>query len=255
MKKIYILGKDKRQLYLRELYIDNLVDRIEDSDIVIFPIPFSKDNITITGTNIKTEDIVSHIRDKIVFGGVFSEKTKKIFNSNNIKYYDLMEFEELAIKNAIPTAEGTVAKVMENLDKTIFKSNILILGFGKCGKILADRFSGLKANVFCEARNQKDIAQIISLGYNDVDITNLEKILPEMDVVINTIPYRILDKEKIDCMKKGVVVIDIASNPGGTDFEYCRQKNVSAFLELGIPAKVAPKSASKYIKEIIDKII
>lgn len=255
MKKMYILGEDKRQVYLKEFYKNNLVENIDEADIVILPTPVSKDGKIFTGTNIQISSIMDSVYGKVFFGGKFPTKLLEAFESLNITYYDLMEIEELSIKNAIPTAEGTIFKAMELMNKTIFGANVLILGFGKCGKILADRFYGLKANVFCEARKQKDIAQILALGYNDVDITNLEQVLPKMDLIINTVPYMILDKEKIDCINSNAVVIDIASNPGGTDFEYCEHNNITAVLELGIPAKVAPESASLYIKEVIDKII
>jgi len=255
MRKIYIIGEDKRQEYLKTLYKDGVVKNIDDADIVILPTPVSKDAKVITGTNIDFVSVIDNLKGKVVFGGKFPQKLLEELQRLNITYYDLMEIEELSIKNAIPTAEGTIFKAIELMNKTIFGANVLILGFGKCGKILADRFRGMKANVFCEARKQKDIAQILALGYNGVDITNLEQILPKMDLIINTIPYMILDKEKIDCINKSAVIIDIASNPGGTDFEYCEHKNITAVLELGIPAKVAPESASSYIKEVIDKII
>jgi len=251
MKKIYIIGEDKRQEYLRKMYDANIVEKLQDSEIVILPTPVSKDNKVITGTSINLDDIVNDLEGKTVFGGKIPKKLKE----QKGNYYDLMEFEELAIKNAIPTAEGAIAKAMELMDKTIFGSNVLILGFGKCGKILADRFLGLKANVFCEARSKKDIAQILALGYNDVDITNLDNVLPKMDLIINTVPCMMLDKKRIDCINSSTIIIDIASNPGGTDFEYCKSKNITAVLELGIPAKVAPKSSGLYIKEIIDKVI
>lgn len=253
MKKIYILGKDKRQDYLRKLYEQELVKNIDESEVVILPTPVSKDGKTITGTKSELTNIIPDLYGKIVFGGMLP---KDITECEKITCYEFMDFEDLAIKNAIPTAEGTIAKAMELMPITIFGANVLILGFGKCGKILADRFRGMRANVFCEARKQKDIAEILALGYNEVDITNLCEILPKMDLVINTIPrVMILDKEKLDCVSNKAIIIDVASYPGGTDFDYCREKNITAVLELGIPAKIAPESASRYIKEVIDKII
>lgn len=137
----------------------------------------------------------------------------------------------------------------------MYNSNILVLGFGRCGKILADRLYGLKANVFCEARRKKDLAQIESLGYNSVDITKLDETLPNMDVVINTVPYMLLNKRRLELLKENVLVIDIASAPGGTDFVFCKEKNIRAYLELGIPAREAPVSAARYIKDVIDGVL
>lgn len=254
MKKIYVIGEDERQINLRELYSKSIVNSIAEADVVIMPTPLTKDGVNITdGENI--DNIIPLIKGKKVFAGKITDGVAEKFDVNKISYYDLIEQEELAIKNAIPTAEGVILKILQEQKTTIYNSNVLVLGFGKCGKVLADRLYGMKANVFCEARRKKDLAQIDGLGYNSVDITELENTLPKMDVVINTVPYMLLNKRRLDLLKENTLVIDIASAPGGTDFVYCKEKNIRAYLELGIPARVAPVSAAKYIKDVIDSIL
>lgn len=254
MKKIYVVGEDERQTSLKKLYSENLVQSLEEAECVIMPTPLTKDGINITGGE-RIDTVIPLIKHKTVFAGRIPEEVRKKFDTNHITYYDLMEQESLAVKNAVPTAEGVILKILQEQKITIFNSNILVLGFGKCGKALVDRLYGLKANVFCEARRKKDIAQIESLGYNSVDIANLEQALPSMDVVINTVPYMLLNKRRLELLKKDALVIDIASVPGGTDFEYCKEKGIRAYLELGIPARIAPVSAACYIKEVIDSIL
>lgn len=254
MEKIYVMGEDERQLNLRELYSKSIAKSLTEASVVIMPTPLTKDGVNITGGD-RIEGIIPLIKGKKVFAGKIPNDVAEKFDANNISYYDLMEQEDLAIKNAIPTAEGVVLKILQEQKTTIYNSNVLVLGFGKCGKVLADRLYGLKANVFCEARRKKDLAQIESLGYNSVDITELENALPKMDIVINTVPYMLLNKRRLDLLKENVLVVDIASAPGGTDFVYCKEKNIRAYLELGIPARVAPVSAAKYIKDVIDSVL
>lgn len=255
MYNFYIMGNDKRQNNLRKMYNASLSNSLELANVVVLPTPLSKDGINITGEDICVQELLSKLKNKIVFAGKISPKVREYFDENNVEYYDLMEIEELAIKNAIPTAEGTIAKIMELTETTIFETNILILGFGKCGKILADRLKGMGAHVFCEARAKKDLAQIRSMGYNYVDINELKQVLPQIDVIVNTVPFMILNKERLDCIKEGALIIDIASAPGGTDFNYCKEKRIKAILELAIPSIAAPISSSKYIKEVIDKTL
>ena len=45
---------------------------------------------------------------------------------------------------------------MEETAKTVHGSNVLILGFGKLGKILAKMLDGLGANVNCETKENVD---------------------------------------------------------------------------------------------------
>lgn len=254
LKKIYVMGEDERQANLRQLYSGCTTEDIINADIVILPTPLTQDGNHITGGE-AIDDIIPLIRHKTVFAGVISNAIARKFEINDITYYDLMKQEELAIKNAIPTAEGVIFKILKEQKTTMYNSNILVLGFGRCGKILADRLYGLKANVFCEARRKKDLAQIESLGYNSVDITKLDETLPNMDVVINTVPYMLLNKRRLELLKENVLVIDIASAPGGTDFVFCKEKNIRAYLELGIPAREAPASAARYIKDVIDGVL
>ena len=44
---------------------------------------------------------------------------------------------------------------MENSFKTIFNSNCLVLGYGRCGKILANMLKGIGANVDVTYRKMK----------------------------------------------------------------------------------------------------
>ncbi len=254
MGKIYIIGEDERQTNLKKMYSERLVSNLVEADCVIMPTPLTKDGINITGAG-KIDTVVPLIKHKVVIAGRIPEAVGKKFDANNITYYDLMEQEDLAVKNAVPTAEGVIFKILQEQKTTIFNSNVLVLGFGKCGKALADRLYGLKANLFCEARRKKDIAQIESLGYNSVDIAKLEQVLPNMDIVINTVPYMLLNKRRLELLKKDALVIDIASAPGGTDFEYCKEKGIRAYLELGIPARTSPVSAARFTKEVIDSIL
>ena len=55
------------------------------------------------------------------------------------------------------TSEAALAILIENTEKTLFGSNILIIGYGRIAKILAEYLKALKANVTVCAR--KEIAK------------------------------------------------------------------------------------------------
>ena len=53
-----------------------------------------------------------------------------------------------------------------------------------------------------------------------------------------------------------VMIFDIASSPGGVDFEYCKNNNIFTRHSLGIPGKLYPKEAGTIIaKAIVNKIL
>ena len=257
MVKLYFLGKDKRSEHLKALYKNEviIVNSIEQAEYIIFPIPFTKDKIHITGEELLIDDSIKMCTNKTIFSGGIPKEFKRQMEINNVSYVDLMELDEVALLNAIPTAEGAIVKAMEMTEITIHGANVLVLGFGRVAKILVDKLRGLNANVFCAARSKKDLAHIKALGYNVVDINNMLDIIDRMDVIFNTVPTMILGEKKLSVLNKNTVIIDLASAPGGVDFKVAEDLGIRACLELAIPTKVAPKSAAGYLKQSIDNII
>lgn len=235
---------------------NTLQDAIQKSDYVLSSIPLSKDNINIfspySNLNISLEDLYENLKGKKFIAGKISEQIK---NDNSIESYDILDIEEYAILNCIATAEGAIQIAMEEYPRTLSGSNILVMGFGRIGKILSKMLQGIGSNVYCEARKNEDLAYIRAYGYTPVNLTELDENLNKFDIIINNIPVQILDKSRLDLVKKDVLIIDLASKPGGVDFEYAKSRNIKTIWALALPGKVAPVSSAEYIKETLYNII
>ena len=170
---------------------------------------------------------------------------------NQIGMYDFFEDEKITILNTISTAEGAIAKAIEETEISLENANVLVLGFGRVGKMLANKLNAMNANVHVEARKEKDLAWIEALGYNSVPLTKLDENLCKMDIIFNTVPAMILNKERLILLNRKIVIIDLASKPGGVDFETCKKLKFKASLYSGIPGKIAPKTASEILREYI----
>ena len=144
---------------------------------------------------------------------------------------------------------------MEETPVTLHDSRMLVLGFGRIGKILARKLDGIGAKVSVEARKYADIAWIKSYGYEPVYINELGGHLGKMDVIFNTIPHRILDANLLEKLKRDCLVIDLASKPGGVDFDRAKAMGIKVIWALSLPGKVAPVTAAKFIKETVYNII
>ena len=253
--ELYTYGMDKSELKATEC--ENIKEVSIKTDFIISSIPFSKDNENIiakfTDKKLIINKVLSEISGKKLICGNVSKDILNLAKSNNVEIIDLLKEEELTILNAIPTAEGAIEIAMRESDITLHNSNVLILGFGRIGKILAKMLQGIGANVYCEARKKEDLAWIEAYKYNTINLKDLEQNINKYDFIFNTIPNLILDKNKLKKVKKECVIIDLASSPGGTDFEEASKLNLKAILALGLPGKVAPKTAAKYIKETIRK--
>ncbi len=258
MARYCILGSDDRTMYLRKILKDEKKDivSLEKADVVITPIPFTKDKVRIFGESIKIEDLIENLsKGKILISGAIPKEIKVKLESRSIAYFDIMENDSMAINNAIPTAEGAINIAIENTDFTLQGSNVLILGFGKIGKVLAKMLHGIGANVYCEARKESDISLINAMGLNSVHLSELNDVIPNMNVIFNTIPSLILDKQKLKLVDKNSLIVDLASAPGGVDFNFAKEQDIAVKWALALPSKVAPFTAAKYIKKEIDKII
>lgn len=254
--KIHIIGEDSRTVNLRKIYENDIV-KIENADIIFCPIPFSKDGKIVNNSNITIDELINNIKNtnKRLITGAIKEDVINKLKENNIDVIDIMEYEEFAIKNAVATSEGAIKKAIEMTDITLNKSNILILGFGRIGKCLARNLEGFGANIYCEARKNKDIALIQSMGYNEVDLDNLDDVLSQMDIIFNTISHMILNNKRVKLLKKSACVIDLASVPGGVDFEELARREINTNWYLAVPSKDSPYSAALYIKETLENIM
>ena len=97
-------------------------------------------------------------------------------------------------------------------------SKALIMGYGRIGRILAHKLRGLHSDIYISARKYEDFAWINAFGYKGIGYDELDKVISEFDVVFNTVPVLLLDKNRLQKLKQNVVIIDLASNPGGVGF-------------------------------------
>ena len=263
-----LLKEDGKTVYTYGMNINSsepLEKILEDVEVVVGPIPFSRDSLTVNSTFVESKilikELLEKMRGKILIAGNISEDVKKLAKSYNIQVIDVMKSEKLAVLNTIATAEGTIELMIANTDTIIFDSNVLILGFGRVAKTLANRLKRLVKSITCASREDDELAWIEVYGYEKLDLKDLvkcqesKKCLENYKVIINTIPSMILDAEKLQYVNKEVLLIDLASNPGGIDKEETKKQGLKLIHALGLPGKVAPKSSAKFIKDIIYEVV
>lgn len=259
---IYTYGLEKAE-ELKEnkdiIMCDKLQDAVKSSDIIIGPIPFSSNGIDINApfsdNNISIKQLMHFINAKILIAGSITPEVYDLANDEYIEIIDIMKREELAVLNTISTAEGAIEIIIANTNKIIHGSNILILGFGRIGKVLAKKLEGLSANVTCAARKDEDLAWIKTYGYMDTNINTIGDNLSEYDVIINTVPHLILTEEKIKNINEECLLVDLASNPGGIDKKAAKDRNLKLIWALALPGKVAPITTAEFIKETVYNVL
>ena len=260
--KVYTFGMELSEelMDIQELEMCPTLDEaVKNARIVLGPIPLTSDrkNLSMPFSNIKLpiEEFAKKIANKTLIAGNYPEAMKKDLKDNNINFIDIAKREEFVVLNAIATAEGTIQIAMEETQRTIHGNKILVIGFGRIGKVLAKMLSGLGAEVYCEARRDDDLAWIKVYGYKPIHLMNLDNYLDQFDIIINTIPFQVLDDEKLALVRKDVVIIDLASNPGGVDIKAAKNRGLKLIWALSISGKVAPLTSAEYIVETLYHVL
>lgn len=263
---IYSYGNDKRQKYLGNMLakygfkvfdVPGMEECIKDShsslpleqcedisgnEILLLPVAASKE--TLAG-------IIPFIHSgTYIIGGVLPDYLIDICNSEHAMLLDYMKIPEIAIQNAVATAEGAICEAIKAGSINIQSSKCLVTGYGRCGTVIADKLNCLKADVSILTIESEDIARAAANGYKIAsgDFSGY-------DFIFNTAPAPVITPGRINTMKGSCIIIDIASKPGGTDFEYCKNRGITAKHCLGLPATYSPKTSAKIIFDEIIKYI
>ncbi|NLJ59423.1 MAG: dipicolinate synthase subunit DpsA [Firmicutes bacterium] len=187
--------------------------------------------------------------------GAARPRLREFASKHNVNLVEVTEDDEIAIRNSIPTAEGALQIAMEEMPITIHGCNAVVVGFGRVGETMARVLLSLCANTVVCARNLAQLARASEMGASTLHISSLAMALSNADVVFNTVPAIVLTEKTLESMSPGSLIIDLASAPGGTDFEAATRLGIKAILAPGLPGKVAPKTAGKILADSIPQLI
>jgi dipicolinate synthase subunit A len=254
------MGKDARQRYLAEFLREEGETVVEaeeylpgDYDVLLLPVPQTAQYLEKVIDNLK--------KGQTIYGCNFPLPLMKKGEERGVRFIDYMKAprktaqsavaRNASAKNAVATAEGAVAEALQHGCCCIQESSVLVTGFGCCGKVLAEKLLALRGRVTVAERKNDKREKAAAMGCDVVSFEHLNELAGNFDFVFNTVPALVLKKDFLEKTKRDVTIIDIASKPGGVDFDYCDEHKINASLCLGLPGKYAPKSSSKILLEVI----
>ena len=275
MKKVFaLLGGDNRQqqvadLLRRDGHTVSLWGLGEENtplaeavraDCVVLPLPVSRDGghlfAPLSRQTPPLEELWPRLTEgQLVCGGNVNEPVRSAAGRHGVEIADYFAREEVQIANAVPTAEGAIALAMKQRDRTLHRSRCLVIGYGRIGKVLAQRLDAMGAQVTVSARKRSDLAWIRAFGYHAAETGRLAEILTQVDVVFNTVPALVLNGDLLGRLPGDSLVIDLASEPGGVDFDAAMERGCQAIWARGLPGQVAPATAGEVIRDAIYHIL
>lgn len=227
------------------------------SSVILLPLPATKDGLFLNApyaeNEIRLDDDFSRLfMHKTVCGGMLQRLTASSSLWREIEPEDYYRREELAVGNAIPTAEGAVGIAIREYPGTINGAKCLITGFGRIGKNLAIILRGMGAEVFCAARKKADLMQMRAFGVQPLTYREIGR---RFDLIFNTVPAKVLTSPVLMQQTRDTLIIELASAPGGTDLKRAEELHLHVIDAPSLPGRVAPKTAAEYIKEAVYNIL
>ena len=120
---------------------------------------------------------------------------------------------------------------------------------------LGVRLAALGAQVTAAARRPAQRALAESFGLRSVPIDRLGQIAPAFDTVVNTVPAPVLSEAVLARLRPQSFIVDLASRPGGTDFDAARRLGHRAIHALSLPAACAPETAGEAVAQTVCDMI
>lgn len=275
---IWVVGGDQRQVRLAQLLSQDghtvhtyALDLVQDlsgpfpqpnplsislADCVILPLPVSQGdgllNAPLSASCHALEDILDRLSPgQFLCGGRVDPQLQSMAQARGLTLRDYFTREELAVANAVPTAEGALQLAMEHLPITILGARVLVVGFGRVGRLTAQRFQALGAKVAVAARSYAQLSWAQAMGMGAEHLGQLGGCLCGYDLIVNTVPARVLGRGELEDVKEDCLILDLASKPGGVDLGAAGELGRTVIWALSLPGKVAPVTAGAAIKTTI----
>lgn len=236
-------------------------DVLADAAAVVLPVAGMSDDGVVEAKfadahlTLSDEHFAAITKAALIFTGIARPALAAAARKHGLNLVRLMELDEVAILNSIPTAEGAIALAMEHTQITLHGARCVVLGLGRCGVTLARTLAGIGAKVSVCARKPADLARILEMGLTPHALTDIDTAIQDADVIFNTIPSPILTSDVLTHVPRSCVIIDIASAPGGTDFRYAEKRGIQALLAPSLPGMVAPITAGRIIARTLARML
>jgi dipicolinate synthase subunit A len=234
-----IYGSDARQRNLAALLEKDGHILTESGEVCILPIP-------------SPALPPSDENHRVIIGGKLSGEFIDRCRQRGAAVGDVTVREDFAAANAAICAEGAVMLAMENTLRTVAGAEVLVIGYGRIGRLLCARLRALGARVTAAARKASDRAWIRAEGHLCADTAELPEAVKGKSIVFNTVPARLTDA----CVfEPGCLFMELATLPPGDGTDAASHPGLRLCDGRGLPARTAPVSAAEALKDTVYNIL
>lgn len=231
---------------------DSAAECVLDADCVVLPMPASVRRGLLNAPLSKKTHCMGEIfaavapGTPVCAGGVGADVRAM---AGDVRLHDYAALESYRAANSLATAEGAIGVLLGETAGVLCGRRCLIIGAGRITRALAPRLAALGLRVTVASRSPDSRAWALAQGLEAQDAA---KICCEgMDIVVNTAPALVLTASRLTELPEGALVLDLASAPGGTDFDAARAFGIRALTAPGLPGKWSPDAAAAAVRDAI----
>lgn len=169
-----------------------------------------------------------------VFCGRATPEIRAAAETAGVRVHEYDPDRELMLLRAPAIVEGAIQLAIENTDVTINDAEVVVVGFGNIGQLLARTLRGLGARVHVAARNPVQRAGAYADGLHPLTLDELPELAPSLDMVFSTVPANVVDRKVLERLPKGSLVLDIAPPPDHADLELAEELGHRAVWARGL---------------------
>ena len=263
--KVSVVGGDRRYYFVaeelkkrgfrvetfgvpgKEDSANNLTGVIEGAELALLPMrPLEDGKLTINGASVDAVMLPELLKPGAVLAaGRLPIMLEAWLSERGLNCFEYLEQEKYLLQNAYITAEGALGLLLGEMERTLRGSRILITGWGRIGKFLANMLRSLGAEVAVAVRREGQKEQLEILGYS---VELFGEYRGKYHAVINTVPAAVFNEVQLgSVMEKDCVLLELASLPGG----FPKLKSDAIIDGRALPGKTAPKTAGIQLSDAI----
>lgn len=125
--------------------------------------------------------------------------------------------QELMLLRGPAIVEGALEIAIRETSVTIHAAEVVVVGHGNIGALLARVLGLLGARVHVAARNPVQRAAAHAGGALPLTLDALAELMPRLAMVFSTVPAPVVDRALLERLPTEALVMDLAAPPGGVD--------------------------------------
>ena len=223
---------------------------VRASDAVILPLPVTRDGKTLDagGVTVSLDSLAEAMRcGATVFGGMIPSDFRALLAEHGCTAVDYYDSESVQIRNAVLTAEGTIAAIIGEMRTSVYGMSITVTGYGRVARALCGRLVSLGAAVYTVARHNDALAWAETEGCIPVPLGEYLHCPHDSDAIVNTVPALLFGDDVLASLDPATVYFELAGNGGGIDPQTAEKYGIKVVPLPSLPGKTAPDTAGDII--------